>query len=122
VITRALGMAPDVVVDLLTTDTRPGDAYLLCSDGLNGMLSDDEILGVCSSKPEMAKVCEELISRANAAGGNDNTTVVMVKVDPEDAKEDEEVSREPIAGGAIELIEQQGGLGALLGDDSDLPL
>ncbi|MCA9618458.1 MAG: serine/threonine-protein phosphatase, partial [Myxococcales bacterium] len=46
VITRALGMAPDVVVDLLTTEARPGDTYLLCSDGLNGMLSDDEILAI----------------------------------------------------------------------------
>jgi protein phosphatase len=121
VITRALGMAPDVVVDLLTTDTRPGDAYLLCSDGLNGMLSDDEILGICTARGEMDEVCAELISRANAAGGNDNTTVVMVKVEPA-TDDDVEVSRKPIAGGAIEIIEQQGGLGAVLGDDNDMPL
>jgi serine/threonine protein phosphatase PrpC len=122
VITRALGMAPDVVVDLLTTDTRPGDAYLLCSDGLNGMLSDDEILGVCTAKGDMDKLCEELITRANAAGGNDNTTVVMVRVEQEQEGDTEDIPRHPIAGGAIELIEQQGGLGAILGDDSDLPL
>jgi len=80
VITRALGMAPDVVVDLLTTETRPGDSYLLCSDGLNGMLSDEEILSAFDSSEDLDNVCSELVTRANAAGGNDNTTVVIVSV------------------------------------------
>jgi protein phosphatase len=120
VITRALGMAPDVVVDLLTTDTRAGDEYLLCSDGLNGMLTDDEILDICTANENMDAACEELIARANAAGGNDNTTVVMVRV--EDGEDDEDDDGEPVAGGAIELIEEQGGLDAFLeeadnGDD-----
>lgn len=116
VITRALGMAPDVVVDLLTTDTRPGDTYLLCSDGLNGMLTDEEILDICTSKEkeDMDAACDELITRANAAGGNDNTTVVMVSVDPADDGDVGPPSGEPIAGGAISLIEEQGGLEAFL--------
>ncbi|MEM9692631.1 MAG: protein phosphatase 2C domain-containing protein [Myxococcota bacterium] len=116
VITRALGMAPDVVVDLLTTETRLGDRYLLCSDGLNGMLSDDEILDIVLKEgPEgLDKACAELISRANAAGGNDNTTVVMVTLaEPDDAEA--EADLEPVAGGAIAIIEEQGGVDALLG-------
>jgi protein phosphatase len=123
VITRALGMAPDVVVDLLTTDTRVGDRYLLCSDGLNGMLNDDEILSIVNTKDPLADICEELILKANQAGGNDNTTVVIVDVEAPKEKsedgdddEDEEEVPEPEAGGAIELIEQQGVLDSLLDD------
>lgn len=123
VITRALGMAPDVVVDLLTTDTRGGDRYLLCSDGLNGMLNDEEILSTVNTEEPLANICEELITKANQAGGNDNTTVVIVDVDPpkESADEggdgdgdEEEKIPEPEAGGAIELIEEQGVLDSLL--------
>lgn len=122
VITRALGMAPDVVVDLLTTDTRAGDAYLLCSDGLNGMLTDDEILEICTSSEDMDEICSELITRANAAGGNDNTTVVMVRVDDPEDEKDAQPKGDPIAGGAIQLIEERGGLEAYIeGDDDDAP-
>ncbi len=105
VITRALGMAPDVVVDLLTTEARPGDTYLLCSDGLNGMLTDEEISSICTESDDLDAVCDELISRANAAGGNDNTTVVMVRVesdgdddeasDSDEAPDSDEGSSEP---------------------------
>jgi protein phosphatase len=116
VITRALGMAPDVVVDLLSTETRVGDTYLLCSDGLNGMLTDEEILDISErNDSDLDKICDELITKANAAGGNDNTTVVVVRVeaDVEEQEEEgeeqgEEAERfpEPVAGGAIELIDR----------------
>ncbi len=87
VITRALGMAPDVVVDLLTTETREGDTYLLCSDGLNGMLTDAEILETIGEADSLEAICDRLVTRANAAGGNDNTTVVVARVDPDDAED-----------------------------------
>ncbi|HZO14621.1 MAG TPA: protein phosphatase 2C domain-containing protein [Polyangiaceae bacterium] len=116
VITRALGMAPDVVVDLLTTETRDGDIYLLCSDGLNGMLTDDEILAIAGKRDALLEqICDDLIAKANAAGGNDNTTVVVVRVEDEkadDAVEDNGATRhipEPQAGGAIELVDQAEG-------------
>jgi protein phosphatase len=60
---------------------RPGDLYLLCSDGLNAMLGDDEIrdtLSSCEDDPEGA--CRALVDAANARGGEDNTTVVIVRV------------------------------------------
>jgi protein phosphatase len=118
-------MGPDVVVDLLSTEARPRDTYLLCSDGLNGMLSDEEILGVVKGHlGELEAGCDELVQKANAAGGNDNTTVVMVYVDPDES--DADPVEGPVAGGALELIEQQGGLEALVaqleavqGDDAD---
>jgi protein phosphatase len=113
VITRALGMAPDVVVDLLTTETREGDTSLLCSDGLNGMLTDDEILAVATEGAELDKICDDLIAKANAAGGNDNTTVVIVrveadKIDKEAAEGNGETRTvpEPQAGGAVEVVDQ----------------
>jgi protein phosphatase len=112
VITRALGMAPDVVVDLLTTETRAGDAYLLCSDGLNGMLTDEEILEVAGrDDDDLDAICDELITRSNAAGGNDNTTVVMCRVEPAEAEAE---APPPVAGGAIELLEKAGGIEAFL--------
>lgn len=105
VITRALGMAPDVVVDLLTTETRHGDVYLLCSDGLNGMLHDHEILEVAGSDGALADICHVLVDRANAAGGNDNTTVVLVRVEPVDELDDEEEKTdEATEGGAIAAL------------------
>ena len=115
VITRALGMAPDVVVDLLTTETRPGDTYLLCSDGLNGMLTDDEILAAFDHA-DLDRVCDELVDRANEAGGNDNTTVVVVHVEEEDDKKvDDDEGDEagesyppPTSGGAIDVLGEQG--------------
>jgi len=110
VITRALGMAPDVVVDLLTTETRQGDTYLLCSDGLNGMLSDKEILATVNATnkapgddPGLDDVCRSLIEKANAAGGVDNTTIVMARVDKAAGDEDTN-SGEIVEGGAIEAL------------------
>ncbi len=80
VVTRALGMAPDVVVDLLTTTAEPADRYLLCSDGLTEMLSDEEILGSLAALAAPEDTCTALLEAANAAGGIDNTTVVMAEV------------------------------------------
>ena len=73
-ILRAIGTQPDVVVDVQSVDVRPGDRYLLCSDGLSGMVTDDEIAEVLGSQgPEEA--VRTLIDKANEAGGTDNITV-----------------------------------------------
>ncbi|MBI5311300.1 MAG: Stp1/IreP family PP2C-type Ser/Thr phosphatase [Actinobacteria bacterium] len=80
ILTRALGPEPDVEVDTLTHSVRDGDVYLLCSDGLTGMVDDAQIAEVAGSGEPMRSVAEELIARANAAGGVDNITVVAFRV------------------------------------------
>jgi protein phosphatase len=81
VITRALGMQDHVVVDLQTDVPQEGDLYLLCSDGLSGMMSDDDILDILSDKEMPEELCSRLISRANDNGGEDNVTAVLMRVD-----------------------------------------
>jgi PPM family protein phosphatase len=81
VITRALGTEAEVDVDTLTVELRPHDLVLLCSDGLSAMVRDDEIarvLGAADGDPHRA--AEALIQAANAAGGEDNVTVVLFEV------------------------------------------
>jgi protein phosphatase len=81
VVTRALGSRGEVRVDITQEPIRPGDAFLLCSDGLNVMLEDEEIreaLAREASDPEAA--CRALVDAANGSGGEDNTTVVVVCV------------------------------------------
>jgi len=88
VITRALGMQDQVTVDLQSDDVQPGDVYLLCSDGLSGMIEDDEILDVVSDQSDLDSACRRLIALANEHGGEDNITAVIVKIDGDDAKEE----------------------------------
>lgn len=79
VITRALGGALSVTPEANEIDCRPGDVYLLCSDGLTGMVPEDEILRVISEHDELEKACECLIDLANERGGYDNVTAVLLK-------------------------------------------
>ncbi len=81
VITRALGMQDTVQVDVQTQPIEVGDIHILCSDGLNGMLSDEQIRDiVCQHKPDISKAGQALIDEANQNGGEDNVTVVLVEV------------------------------------------
>ncbi len=80
VITQAVGLERQLAVDLISTDLRGGDLWLLCSDGLSDMISDDEIAQVLLSYPSLEEMTDELIRRANEAGGEDNITVVLVRV------------------------------------------
>ena len=80
VIVRALGMKDVVKVDLLHEKPKAGDIYLLCSDGLSGMCSDDELLQhVNDCNGDLTKACHSLIDAANSHGGIDNITVVLCK-------------------------------------------
>ncbi len=82
VIVRALGMKEDVEVDVYPADAKPGQTWLLCSDGLSGMISDEVILDlVRAANGDLERCCESLIAKANANGGTDNITVVMVGFD-----------------------------------------
>lgn len=87
VITRALGMHDSVSVDLISDEPQPGDVYLLCSDGLSGMLSDDQILHIVSSTEEVPEMCRRLIAKANENGGEDNITALVIRIDEQDEVE-----------------------------------
>ncbi len=79
VITRALGGALQVTPDASEIKTKPGDVFLLCSDGLTGMVPEDEILRVVTESPSLDEACQKLIDTANERGGLDNITAILVK-------------------------------------------
>jgi len=81
VIVRALGMKASVQVDVIVDAPRLGDVYLLCSDGLSGMVPDGEIAAMMASEQDLDRVCDRLISTANGNGGLDNVTVVAVRLE-----------------------------------------
>lgn len=81
VITRALGMEGSVNVDISRQPLEPGDLFLLCSDGLSGMVTDPELLALAGPSAELDGACKTLIDAANAHGGEDNVTVVLIKVE-----------------------------------------
>jgi protein phosphatase len=81
VITRALGMQDSVVVDLVPEQPQKDDVYVLCSDGLSGMMTDDVIRElIIANHGDVQAAAQALIERANANGGEDNVTVVVLKV------------------------------------------
>ncbi len=80
VIVRALGMRESVTVDIHRLEPKAGDLYLLCSDGLSGMVDEKGMLeAVRESKGDLEKTAQSLIARANANGGVDNITVVLIE-------------------------------------------
>lgn len=81
VITRALGMDDHVAIDLLAHDALAGDVYLLCSDGLSGMVTDEQILEVVSGADDLEEICQKLINAANSSGGDDNVTAVLIRIE-----------------------------------------
>ena len=81
VVVRALGLGEHVNVDVYVEEYQIGDIYLLCSDGLNDMLEDEQILAIVESKKKrLDGACSALIDAANEAGGKDNITVLMAQV------------------------------------------
>jgi serine/threonine protein phosphatase PrpC len=81
VITRALGTEPDVDVDTFFVEPRPGDVFLLCSDGLTTMVDGAHILEVIEdNRLDLGAAAQKLIETANAAGGEDNITVVLFEL------------------------------------------
>jgi len=80
-VTRALGVDPQVEVEINDFDVRPGDIYLLCSDGLNDMVEDEEMaLTLQALGANLGLAAEQLVQMANDNGGRDNVSVILVKV------------------------------------------
>jgi len=86
VIVRALGMKETVQVDVHEEKPRVGDCYLLCSDGLSGMVSDPQMKDILLGEPDLDKAVQKLIDAANANGGIDNITVVLGRVESAESR------------------------------------
>jgi len=86
VLTRAIGVAPTVDVDLATRALQVGDTFLLCSDGVYRVLSPDQLAEIVAAGGEdLDATCATIITRTNDGGGPDNCTIVLLRVDPDDA-------------------------------------
>jgi protein phosphatase len=91
IITRALGVDSSVEVDVYSVELVPGDRLLFCSDGLTGMVQFDAIAATLRREEDPTRAATQLVDEANAAGGEDNITVVVVAVT------DEAPDRPPVA-------------------------
>jgi len=95
------------VVDLTSDEVKPGDVYLLCSDGLSGMLNDDTILAEVTefqaqaadrvkNPKDLEDLCSLLVRKANEAGGEDNITALAIRIDEtEDVPSSQRRSTQP---------------------------
>ncbi len=106
IITRALGIEPEVEVDTWTYPAQDGDVVLLCSDGLTSMIDEGQIAHALRSEPDLEHAGERLIHEANAAGGRDNITVVLFRlmdtdVDPAPPADIASTAHEAPAGGSL---------------------
>jgi protein phosphatase len=85
VVTRALGIREDVDLDLLREPAKPNDVYLLCTDGLSALVTDEEIREVVlehiDQRSALAAICDVLIDRANGYGGTDNVTLTIAHLE-----------------------------------------
>jgi PPM family protein phosphatase len=81
VITRALGTDPEVEVDTFSVEARPGDVFMLCSDGLSSMIDDRGILEIVEHhRASLERAARALVDAANKGGGEDNITVVLLEI------------------------------------------
>jgi PPM family protein phosphatase len=100
VITRALGSDPDVDVDTFSIDARPGDLFMICSDGLTSMVEDDVILRTVEKhRNDLQTAAKALIRAANKGGGEDNITIVFFEIGDAPGEPLEETAQYPALGG-----------------------
>jgi protein phosphatase len=96
VVTRALGMKDKIQVELGATPVEPGDLFLLCSDGLYNMVKEEDIVELLGLQEDLAESCDLLVAMANDAGGTDNISVVLVRVE----------EAPPPSGPALQVVEE----------------
>jgi protein phosphatase len=106
IITRALGPEPTVDVETCTYPAKDGDVYLLCSDGLTGMVSENRVAEILRARSSLDQAARALVDEANAGGGKDNITVVLFKL-VEDAALPEGEESDTLSG--TEQLPVQGG-------------
>jgi PPM family protein phosphatase len=102
IITRALGPEPDVEVDTWTYPARAGDVILLCSDGLTSMISEEQVREVLTAHDNLDAAADALIAQANEAGGRDNITVVLFRL--EEVGDEDGANDETIVGVAVPRV------------------
>ena len=85
VLTRAVGVRREVAPDLVELTSSPGDLFVLCSDGLTGLVRDEEIAQAANAGTDLDAICEQLVDLANERGGEDNITVVLVRHEKDSA-------------------------------------
>src|SRR5439155_9048322 len=96
VVTRALGTDPDVDVDTFSVETRPGDLFMLCSDGLTTMVDDAAILAeIDRHRDDLRSAAKALVRAANRGGGEDNITIVFFEIEAGDETLERTVSLPP---------------------------
>lgn len=79
VITRSVGFERDVVVDILEREPQPNEVFLLCSDGLSGLVSQEKLISILRTTPP-ENLVPRCIAEAKAAGGDDNISVIVIRV------------------------------------------
>jgi protein phosphatase len=83
-VTRAVGIDPEVEAEIHSYDVQKDDIFLLCSDGLNDMIEDDEIqMTLIALRSNLELTAQQLVQAANDAGGRDNVSVMLVKIEKE---------------------------------------
>jgi PPM family protein phosphatase len=101
IITRALGPEPDVTVDTHSWRGAEGDVYLLCSDGLTSMVSEERMAAILREAPTLRDAGRALVAAANDAGGRDNITVVLFRL--EDVGDPDPAVEQPTTAGRTAL-------------------
>jgi protein phosphatase len=81
VVTRALSGGSDPEIDTVELSPTPGERFLLCSDGLSGVVSHEAIAAILAGEQDLDAICERLVAAANEGGGPDNITVLVLQVD-----------------------------------------
>jgi serine/threonine protein phosphatase PrpC len=113
IITRALGIEADVEVDTWSYHVRAGDVILLCSDGLTSMIGEEQIVGILDHESTLARAADDLIAAANDAGGRDNITVILFRIE-EVGGGDDAVTDEPTVVGMAPAAQHGDARGAVL--------
>ncbi len=80
IVTRAVGVAADLNIDMLNLPTLPSDLYMMCSDGLSDLISDAEIQQILTAEKKLADLAKKLVNLAIEKGGSDNISVILIRV------------------------------------------